>query len=164
MSSYGQELLQRFAKQLIVGTPLVDHRPEWLHGLELDLYYPDAKVAFEFQGDQHFVPIYGRDALEKRWAYDAEKGRICLARGIALVRVDASDLEWHRLQMKIRNACSKVGFRAPLRSDPHPGALRVANRKATEYRKQLRATYGNVPSTFRRGADRVAAKRAFQTG
>lgn len=33
------------------------HRPKWLQGLELDIYLPEHKLAFEYQGIQHFVAV-----------------------------------------------------------------------------------------------------------
>jgi hypothetical protein len=44
------------------------HRPEWLGGLELDVYLPELDLAFEYQGQQHFHSISawgGEEALGK---------------------------------------------------------------------------------------------------
>ncbi|HYG59366.1 MAG TPA: hypothetical protein VD902_14990, partial [Symbiobacteriaceae bacterium] len=52
------------------------HRPDWLEGLELDLYLPGLKLALEYQGQQHFHPIKawgGEQALLELQARDARK-------------------------------------------------------------------------------------------
>lgn len=36
---------------------LFNHRPEWLNGLEFDIYIPDMKTAIEYQAIQHYRPI-----------------------------------------------------------------------------------------------------------
>lgn len=48
------------------------------HRMELDVYIEDLRIAFEYQGEQHYKPIYWTDTnfqeLQKR---DEEKRRAC---------------------------------------------------------------------------------------
>ncbi len=66
------------------------HRPEWLEGLELDLYLPARRLAFEYQGEQHFTPIKawgGEEALVQLQARDARKADICRRAGVELITI-----------------------------------------------------------------------------
>lgn len=59
--------------------------------LQLDRYYPELKLAFEFQGRQHyeFNPYMHKDraAFEYLRKCDAKKKRICKERGITLIAI-----------------------------------------------------------------------------
>jgi hypothetical protein len=64
------------------------HRPEWLAGLELDIYIEDLLLAIEYQGVQHFEPVKhwgGAKALKLVQERDRRKARICRDRGVSLV-------------------------------------------------------------------------------
>jgi len=63
------------------------HRPEWLEGLELDIYIEDLGLAIEYQGVQHFEPVKhwgGAEALKLVQERDRRKARICRDRGVSL--------------------------------------------------------------------------------
>ncbi|MGB8367798.1 MAG: hypothetical protein WCF71_00745 [Verrucomicrobiia bacterium] len=62
--------------------------PSWLHGQRLDIYVPSKRIAFEYQGEQHYQPIamYGGAAgLEKRRRQDGHKRELCAANGVTLI-------------------------------------------------------------------------------
>ena len=70
------------------------HRPDWLEGLELDIFLPSKRLAFEYQGQQHFHPVKawgGQKALEELQARDARKANICEELGIELITVDYTE-------------------------------------------------------------------------
>jgi hypothetical protein len=73
------------------GEQVIRHcRPEWLEGLELDVFLPGLKLAFEYQGQQHFHPIKawgGEQALLELQARDARKVQICRQADVRLVTV-----------------------------------------------------------------------------
>ena len=55
------------------------YRPDWLDRLELDIYIPSLKLAFEYQGQQHFHPLHvwgGEKALQDLRFRDAHKVEI----------------------------------------------------------------------------------------
>ncbi len=81
----------------IVGRILYNHeilfhyRPGWLEGLELDIYIPSLKLAFEYQGQQHFHPLRvwgGQKALQDLRVRDTRKAEICNNLGIKLITID----------------------------------------------------------------------------
>lgn len=55
-----------------------------------DFYLPNyhgAPAIVEVDGEQHFKPIYGRQAFLKGQEHDRQKNSYCLANGVALYRV-----------------------------------------------------------------------------
>ena len=59
--------------------------------LELDGYNEQHKIAFEFQGLQHYEPIKwydGKEGLEKRRYRDKIKNNLCLQNDVILVKID----------------------------------------------------------------------------
>lgn len=70
------------------------HRPDWMDGLELDIYLPGRKLAVEYQGQQHFHPIKvwgGEQALRDLQQRDARKVEICRQAGLRLVTIDYTE-------------------------------------------------------------------------
>ena len=69
-------------------------RPQWLEHLELDIWLPDISLAFEYQGEQHFVSIDhwgGLEALEKTKIRDQRKIELCQQHGVALIHINFDD-------------------------------------------------------------------------
>lgn len=70
------------------------HRPDWMEGLELDLFLPGRGLAVEYQGQQHFYPVKvwgGEQALAQVQARDARKVDLCRQAGVRLVTVDFTE-------------------------------------------------------------------------
>jgi hypothetical protein len=70
------------------------YRPDWLEGLELDIYIPGLRLAFEYQGQQHYHPIEawgGQEALNRLQERDAHKAKLCKQVGVKLVTVDYTE-------------------------------------------------------------------------
>lgn len=66
------------------------YRPEFLDGLELDIFLKDAEVGIEYQGIQHYEAVdhWGsEEGLEKRKERDEKKKWLCEEHGIELVHV-----------------------------------------------------------------------------
>jgi hypothetical protein len=73
---------------------LFHHRPDWLGGLELDIFIPYEKLALEYQGQQHYFPIKawgGEKALEKVREHDRRKVEMCKKYDIRLLLVTFRD-------------------------------------------------------------------------
>lgn len=65
-------------------------RPDWLNGLELDIFLPNLKIAFEYQGQQHYFPIKawgGKSSFEQLQERDRRKKTICSALNITLIEI-----------------------------------------------------------------------------
>ena len=70
---------------------LREYSPKILHPQRLDIYfeYNDQKIAFEYQGEQHFKPIKffgGLKAFKKRKKLDLRKERVCKKLNINLIK------------------------------------------------------------------------------
>lgn len=159
MTSYGQQLLGEYLKCFFSDTPLVNHRPLWLSGLELDFYYPDRHLGFEFQGDQHYIdtPRFGTCFSQQR--RDRAKVQVCREHNVQLVRVTAADLEYTRLKGMVRLALKRQRQRFGVKTRlPHASYRQWGpiNKRAIEYRATLKGSFDS-PTAFRKGRTRKAA-------
>ena len=59
-------------------------------GSELDLYFPDLKIAIQLNGPLHFLAIYGEQKLLRIKELDEEKRNICNDKNIKLYEIDCS--------------------------------------------------------------------------
>jgi len=88
-----REVLEGLLKTALPTTRKLDclKSPQTGHRLELDGYCEKNKIAFEFQGVQHYepVPLYGgEEGLRVRQKRDAIKRSACIANGICLIEID----------------------------------------------------------------------------
>ena len=67
--------------------------------LELDIYIPSLKLAFEINGIIHYKPIYGKKRLEEAECNDKYKSKICLEKGIKLYTINSSEQKFGDLEM-----------------------------------------------------------------
>lgn len=90
-----ETILSGIVQQIFDGSEVIRHyRPNWLEGLELDVYVPDHNIAFEYQGIQHFVAVkhWGGEAqLQKQKEHDTRKKKICSERGVSLICINYND-------------------------------------------------------------------------
>jgi hypothetical protein len=66
------------------------HRPDWLEGLELDIFIVEANIGIEYQGIQHYEAIEhwgGEEALNERQERDKRKKEICDEHGVEIIEV-----------------------------------------------------------------------------
>lgn len=71
-------------------TILRHYRPEWLGGLEIDIFVKEESLAIEYQGQQHYFPIKawgGEKAFADLVKRDVLKKRLCKEHGYRLVCV-----------------------------------------------------------------------------
>jgi len=87
-------LSQLVSRLLPAHQVLRHHRPEWLEGLELDIYVPDLRLGIEYQGQQHFHAIEawgGSTALARVQHNDGRKVELCRLAGVTLLTVDYTE-------------------------------------------------------------------------
>jgi hypothetical protein len=87
------QLYQLLKRQLKNHTVIQHAQPAWLAPQHLDVFVPDAAVAIEFMGEQHYRPVDffgGQRAFAEIQRRDAEKARLCREFGVELhfVRFD----------------------------------------------------------------------------
>lgn len=183
-SSRGEELLKRFLDILLPFDHVDNYRPPWLGGLELDRYYPELLVAFEFQGDQHFRPTEFSPDASIVQSRDRLKRALCGERGIKLLTLEAADLEYTRLYTILKSRkkaglLARLQYRCPGRP-PKPGKpvqtprlsrteqqqLGQLNKEAAAYRAYLnRAFPFHISSRRRRrSAPRRTAEQFWAQG
>lgn len=70
------------------------YRPDWLDGLELDIFLVEPQIGIEYQGIQHYEPVEhwgGREALKERQARDRRTRKLCTEHGVELVEIKYSE-------------------------------------------------------------------------
>jgi hypothetical protein len=65
----------------------VSKRGKICRKLPFDFYVPDYNVCLEYDGRQHFEPVYGEEQLEIQKFIDNLKDEYCKENGINLIRV-----------------------------------------------------------------------------
>ncbi|MDO8661595.1 MAG: NUMOD3 domain-containing DNA-binding protein [Candidatus Woesearchaeota archaeon] len=131
----------RWYVEKIFGEKFPNVRPVWLISpkrfpLELDMYCEKLKLAFEFQGRQHYEEnkfYHSKQTFESRKAYDETKKRICSEKGITLVEIpDKQNLK--RMDTTIMEECMNAGVIIPEHDWYNPDEMIVNNpNKLKEY-------------------------------
>lgn len=83
--------LYQIIRHLLKGTEVFQHaRPTWLEPQHLDIYVPQAGIAVEYMGQQHFEPLEffgGEAAFQLLIERDRKKAELCKSHGVELIRV-----------------------------------------------------------------------------
>jgi hypothetical protein len=90
-----ETLLYQIVQRLFPSEQILRHyRPEWLNGLEIDIFLPNLQVAIEYQGQQHFYAIDawgGEKALALLEERDSRKEEFCKRQNIKLIAIDYTE-------------------------------------------------------------------------
>ncbi len=83
--------LYQILRRLLKRTEVIQHaRPTWLEPQHLDVYVPQAGMAVEYMGQQHFEPLEffgGEAAFQLLMERDRKKAELCRNHGVELIRV-----------------------------------------------------------------------------
>lgn len=60
-------------------------------GMELDIFIPSLKLAFEINGVFHYKDVFNNGALEKRKELDIKKKMLCSSNNICLLEINTSE-------------------------------------------------------------------------
>jgi very-short-patch-repair endonuclease len=89
-SKTGSKLEKFLLKSLIAGGYKVDfHKEQTLVNtkLQIDLFVPSIGTAIEVDGPSHFIPVWGKEVLEKNKKYDNKKEGLIIGKGWNLIRI-----------------------------------------------------------------------------
>jgi len=79
-------------KRIFPNYKVIHHgAPKWLGNMHLDVYIPELKIAFEYQGRQHSEPIEyfgGKDSLERLKERDKKKFELCKENDVRLFYIN----------------------------------------------------------------------------
>ena len=93
--STGESILFQIVKRIFPREPVYRcSRPDFLEGLELDVFLPRLSLAFEFQGQQHYEPVEhwgGIDGLQNLRKRDKRKRTLCKKHGVDLIEIRFDD-------------------------------------------------------------------------
>jgi len=91
----GESILANIVKNIFPSRDILrNYRPEWLEGLELDVFVSDKNIGFEYQGQQHYRPMKhwgGEEAFKRGLERDERKRHICKALGVELIEISYRD-------------------------------------------------------------------------
>lgn len=110
--SHLQGIIERACKAWFPGERIwTNYRPDWLYGMEIDIFMPDIKLAIEVQGHQHhlFVPDFqdSVDTFKAQVDRDKRKRYLIKQRGIAFFEVPCVNKVMGGLQQKLTNYLHK---------------------------------------------------------
>jgi hypothetical protein len=98
----------------------IKSKPKWLMGskgflLELDGYCEELKIAFEYNGIQHYKAVYTEPALKRTQINDKLKNKICNDKGIHLIVIPYT-IQSPKLQQYIIDCCHELNISIPNKS------------------------------------------------
>ncbi len=142
-SEYRGEAIMRECLSLFVDSQeFVDNaRPGFLvnpstgERMELDRFYPLHRVAFEFNGQQHYAPTgrFSRRQVDAQRKRDATKRRICMEHGITLIVIKTDELS-------LATLLQKIGGCLPLRNvRGYERTIDYLENVSSNYRKSARS-------------------------
>ena len=116
-SIFFREEWARFICEQLVGKEFPKKRPDFLRPrperrpLELDGFCESLKLAFEYQGEQHYKPIGNqtRQDFENQQIRDKEKKRLCEKEGINLIEIRHAD-ESSEIERQIKEQLKSFGI------------------------------------------------------
>lgn len=171
MTSIGQQITRELLQSTLRFSQIIEnYRPAWLYGMELDFWLPELKLGVEFQGDQHYAPVFGHSAYQSQAIRDRRKKQLCFENGVLLVRLDAYELQPTKVIRKIKLALGamypnmgkgerKHWVRRIVKHRKQRNGKTFAEQKA-EYCQFLKARFGSLTVHKRKSAIREKIREA----
>lgn len=145
--SYGEFLLGKMLSHVFPHDTDIwkNKRPRFLRGLELDFYLPEYNIAFEFQGEQHYIVdgnwVKSYVGLKRRFFYDFYKHELCMNEGVNLVSFGAKYLKVKKFRQYMMSYCD-IRKRPDIRN-----IVNIAFRKNNQLRLS-RSGYGRMVDEY----------------
>lgn len=161
--SYGQSLLKRYL-EIVTNTLFYEnYRPDFMMGLELDYYFPNEKVAFEFNGDQHYYQTEKFGDPNKQIRNDSYKRVLCWKNGIKLITIEASTLDPIRIRHKTKNKglLSNAVYKQVTKDNSK--LLKIYSEEVKKYIEILKKNF-NSPTAYKAGSVQKAKVVMENTG
>lgn len=134
----GQALMQEYLTLIVDSKEYVEDgatgfliNPRTQQLLQFDRYYPLHRVAFEFNGRQHYeaTELYSKEQVALQRERDRTKRSICKSHGITLVIVHAEDLSLSAMLKKVPDVLPRRDLRG------FPRTIQFLEETARRYRK-----------------------------
>lgn len=101
---------------------VMNYRPEWMEGMELDLFSPDKKLAIEFHGTRWHSSLTGKTTAHRH------KADLCEANGVQLIQL--YETEWVNRRDQVIDKLDAIFHRDMTRVYARKLELREMNGKA----------------------------------
>ena len=117
--------------------------PKTGYSLEIDIYYPDYKLAFEFQGEEHYkiTDFTDKEATKEIQYRDSVKSNFCLENNILLVTVKALELNPYIGRFKEEIIPGLKLFPRDRHNKQDLSDIKLLQWKCSQYRKHLNKAY-----------------------
>ncbi|ARF12360.1 hypothetical protein Klosneuvirus_5_30 [Klosneuvirus KNV1] len=107
------EEITRCIFEMLFNKKFIKVRPDWLNKLELDGYCEELKLAFEYDGEQHYKFIErfhkSEENFKKQLENDSLKDKLCKENNIILIRIPYS-LKYDEIKAYICDECMKLSI------------------------------------------------------
>lgn len=152
ISPHRGETLMKYMLYLMVDESYVlyNSRYRWLIAgfgkgrMELDVFFPDIKVAVEFQGRQHFETVTfhnGKTNLQEQQARDRAKYLACERQKVKLIEIEDIELSYFTLKAELEGS---VPLMEPLQERPIFRIVEQLCQEHARWARDQRSAKGNV--------------------
>lgn len=108
--------LEIFLQEHLTGYNFEYNNRKICDGLELDIFIPELKLAFEISGIVHYKPIYGEEKFNKIIEKDKLKMKLCINKNINLIVIKDNSNRFnekygYEILLRIYNYIHKLHFK-----------------------------------------------------
>jgi hypothetical protein len=105
----GEETIKKFLDKygVVYEREKTFKKLKYIRNLRFDFYLKEYKIAIEFDGEQHFLPIRGKVELEKTKTRDEIKNKFCKKEKIKLIRISYKKI---KIKKYLKKQLKKLGI------------------------------------------------------